>query len=227
MANIYHEDSYKKEITTKIKSVFVEDGKTFAVLEDNIFYPQGGGQKGDRGTIELDQKKITVVNTIKDPHASNTALLEIVDGLTEDDAEQEVTATLNWDFRYSQMRLHTTVHYIHILIEKVLGKAIDYPITSDIQDGFAYNRYENQEITAEIVTQVKAELLKVISKAHEVTTYPDELKGDEGYRWWESNGHKIPCGGTHVANTKEVGNVEITFSQKKGTQTVKVILQES
>ena len=58
---LYMEDSYLKEITTKIKNV----NEKFVVLQETIFYPSSGGQPNDTGFIIKDDKKYKVINVLK------------------------------------------------------------------------------------------------------------------------------------------------------------------
>jgi alanyl-tRNA synthetase/misacylated tRNA(Ala) deacylase len=105
------------------------------------------------------------------------------------------------------------------MLEKVLGKQLKPPKTSDIEDGFAFNRYDKTgELTPEVVEKANTELRDHIDKGAEITTYPDKEK--EGFRWWECLDYKIPCGGTHIANLNEVGELEIKLTSKKGKPTV-------
>ena len=222
MKNKFNEDSYLKEVSTKIKSIFSEDEKNCVQLEDNIFYPQGGGQKGDSGMLIIAGKNLKVVNTVKDKYSDEGILLITEEKLPDDTVGSEILCKLDWDFRYKQMKLHTAVHLHHCIIEKVAGKKVQYPQTSDIQDGFAFNRYEKDVISQDLVELANNEFRKVISEGAEVKTYTDAEK--EGFRWWECLGFKIPCGGTHVANISEIGEVGVTYSQKKGKSTVNISL---
>lgn len=222
MNNLYHEDPYLKEIETNVSFTQEEDGKSYVSLEKNIFYPQGGGQKGDRGYLIVEGKKITVLNTVKDPYSTGGVLLVVEDGKQVGLDGKGAKAVIDWDFRYKQMRLHSTVHYHHIALEESLGEKLPYPETSDIQDGFAYNRYGTAKISEELVMKANVLLTKIIEEGKVVENYPDEEK--EGYRWWEVDGYKIPCGGTHIKNMNEIGKVEISYSEKKGKQTIRFSL---
>ncbi len=222
MANVFNDDAYKKEIQTKIKHVFEENGKICVDLDDNIFYPKGGGQKGDKGVLIYDDKRIKVVDTIKDQYDEAGAILIVETKPEEGIIGKDITAKIDWEFRYRQMKLHSALHLYHCLIEKVLGKKINNPITADIQDSFAFSRYENQDITEEVVNSATKELVNLISPGAEIKTYPDPEKA--GWRWWECLGYKIPCGGTHVRDAKEIGNIEVKFSTKKGNPTINISL---
>lgn len=223
--NVFYKDFYLKELTNvKIMSIFQEDGNNCVIVDKNIFYPQGGGQKGDRGILIYKNTNVIVKNTIKDKYSEGASLL-FTETILPQDAEGElVTSILDWDFRYAQMRLHTACHFHHCMLEKVLGKVIKPPKTSDIQEGFVYNRYEenNEIITSEVMEAANKEMRDMISQGAEVITYPDPEK--EGYRWWQCLSWKIPCGGTHLANVKEIGNIDITMSRKKGMSTINIRL---
>ncbi|MFH1564894.1 MAG: alanine--tRNA ligase-related protein [bacterium] len=212
-----------RELRTRIKSIFTEDDKNCIQLEDNIFYPKGGGQRGDKGILIIDGKNIQIIDTLKDQYSDDGVLIITEEQVDESNVGKDVECSLDWDFRYNQMKLHTSVHLHHCIIERVAGKKMPYPQVSSIEEtGFAFNRYESKEITEELIDKANSEFRKVISEGAEVTTYPDAEKA--GFRWWECLGYKIPCGGTHVKDISEIGEVSIKYSTKKGKPTVKITL---
>lgn len=220
MIKYYYEDKYKKELQTKIINIFLENGKCFLMLEDSIFYPQGGGQKGDRGYLILDKKKINIVNTINDKNYNNILIME--DVIDNKYIGFDVDCYLDWDFRYRQMRLHTALHMFHSIIEEVKGDILDYPIISTIEDGFAYNKYDENSFDIEILEDVQKRFYELIKTSNKVVTYPDLEK--DNYRYWECMNYKIPCGGIHIDTLNEVGNVKVEVSHKKKAITVKILL---
>jgi Ser-tRNA(Ala) deacylase AlaX len=221
--NTFYDDFYRKEIDTIIKSSFEEDGRHCLQIQQNIFYPHGGGQKGDKGKVTIDDKEFHVLDTMKDQYSDDGVLLIIDDLPAEDLKEKTVKCQLDWEFRYKQMRLHTAVHFHHCMLEKVNQNKVPHPKVSDIQDGFAFNRYDNKGITEEMVNAANKEFLDAIKKGATVTTYADPDK--KGFRWWECLGFKIPCGGTHVSNLSEIGDVDIEYSKKKGQPTINIKLK--
>jgi Ser-tRNA(Ala) deacylase AlaX len=66
-------------------------------------------------------------------------------------------------------------------------------------------------------------LCQEVKKENSIGTYPDKTK--EGYRYWKYQDSIIPCVGTHVDNTKEIGKINYDYSFKKGHQTIKIILE--
>lgn len=194
-------------------------------LQDSIFYPKGGGQKGDRGVLVVAGSAVKIIDTQKDQYSSDGGNLLIADGAVPEGIEgQSVHTELDWDFRYRQMRLHSCVHLHHCMMEKVKGGKVTYPKTSNIEDGFAFNRYDDPTIDEELVRRANEEMLSAIVAGAEVKTYPDPEKAEVGYRWWESLNYKIPCGGTHIKNLSEIGKIEINFSRKAKMPTITITL---
>lgn len=234
LKNLFNEDAYLKKNETIIHGRPIIEDKHYLVLVDTIFYPQGGGQKGDRGTITFKDQTVKVINTIKHPELRGVLVQidqELIDTPLYENVDDKLAAKpylickLDWPFRYAQMRLHTTLHLYHCLLEKVLGKPVEYPKISSIKDdNTAFLQYENSDINEEICQKAFELLLEEIAGGCEVITYPDQEK--DGYRWWKYKEWTIPCGGTHVKNTKEIGAIEYTYRAKKGHQTIDFILKE-
>ncbi len=223
MSNKFNDSAYLKEIDTEITGFFEENGSLCVKLLDNIHHPHGGGQKGDKGVLLVDGREYKIIDTVKDKYSeSGEVLLVISESLPEGIVGKAAVVKVDWDFRYRQMRLHTAVHLHHCMLEKAAGKQLPPPKTSDIQDGFAFNRYECKEITPELVDSANSLFTNAVSTGAAVKTYADASK--KGFRWWESLGFKIPCGGTHVADLGEIGDVTIAYSKKSGKQTVTITL---
>ena len=213
---LYHTDPYRKEAETKVVASFEDAGRYFIGLADCLFYPQGGGQKGDRGFLLQSGLKIPVIDTVKDQYSNNgRPLLVCEKEYMELVVDSPVSAVLDWDRRYKQMRLHGIVHLHHCMMEKILGHRLPNPTTSDLQDdATAYNRYDTKEVTGDLVNKANGELENVIAAGAEVTTTDDPEKS--GFRRWHCLGYSIPCGGTHVKDVAEIGKLEVSFSERKG-----------
>lgn len=226
--NIFYEDPYRKEVKTTITDVFSTGGKNYVEVAENIFHSHGGGQKGDRGTLTIDGQTFTVIDTVKNPnniytHLDSNALV-IETEVPNSFVGKEVVCKLDWNFRYRQMRLHSAVHLHHCMLEKVSGRSLPPPKTSDIQDGFAFNRYEDKQISQDLVDKANAAFLDVVAHGAEIYTYPDP-SGRKGFRWWKCGGYEIPCGGTHPSNVSEIGEVEFSYATKKGAPTINIRLK--
>lgn len=227
---LYYKDCYLTESTGYITdSGYDEKGRPFVTVSPTIFHPHGGGQKGDRGSISFVEEgdksrfgdgKIEVVDTRKGVLGSNLILTRelvipasrpILDGV-------EVHLFLDWGFRYMQMRLHSTAHLLHCFVEDVIGKQVEFPRTSDLQETFGLNRYEipgliNESQLAEVIRRLN----NFIQEGHEVCIGYDDTPGaPPEARVWRCGKWTIPCGGTHIKSVKEIGVVTAKLSTKRG-----------
>lgn len=214
----YYENQALNSTTTKIIKAFEENGKNYAMLEDSLFYPQGGGQKGDRGTLEINGEIFQVLTTVKDENYNSIVVLDKL-------PETNVIAncTLNREFRDIQRRLHTSLHLIHAAIEYVKGSELEYPTLSLIDENFAVNKYKDTAFEMEIIDKAIEQFNLWINEDHEVITYADDT--NENYRYWKCMNVIIPCGGIHVNHLSEIGNVKISVSHKKKAYSVRIDLE--
>lgn len=222
MIKYYYEDKTKKELKTVIKDTFKENDRCFVRLEDSIFYPQGGGQKGDRGYLVLDNQKYNIVNSIKDEGYNSILIMDC-----EVDRKYigaDVNCYLDWDFRYKQMRLHTALHLYHALIEEMIDDKLENPLLSTIEDGYAVNKYDENAFDINILEKVTEKFKELVKTGAPVATYSDQDK--ENYRYWKCMDYVIPCGGVHVDNLHEIGDVDIEITHKKKAITVKIVLDK-
>jgi alanyl-tRNA synthetase/misacylated tRNA(Ala) deacylase len=224
MANLFYDQKYLKEFKTKYVSSFQKDGHNCIVLDESIFYPQGGGQKGDRGRLVIDGTSYNVANTIKNQNSEPGEILLLTDELVPEAPKNggNVDCFLDWDFRYKQMKLHTCVHLHHCMIESIAGKKVHNPDVSTIEDGFALNRYVIGSIDVSILDEANNKFLEMIKTHAQVITYPDKEKN--GFRWWECLEFKIPCGGIHIDYLDEIKSATINVNSKKGYNTIKIAL---
>lgn len=221
MIKYYYEEKNKKELNTKILEIFEENDKCFIRLEDSIFYPQGGGQKGDRGYLIIDNQRYNIINSIKDEEYNSILIME--DIIDKKYIGFDVECHLDWDFRYRQMRLHTSLHIYHVLIEKISGTKLDNPLLSMIEDGYAVNRYDENSFDINILKEVTSKFKELIKTDTKVITYPDKENGN--YRYWECMNYIIPCGGIHVDNLNEINDVDIEITHKRKAITIKITLK--
>ncbi|MFM0286262.1 alanyl-tRNA editing protein [Paraburkholderia megapolitana] len=236
---LFREDAYLTHCDAAITAID-EQG---IHLDQTVFYPLGGGQAGDAGTLTLaDGTHIAIADTRK-------AKFE---GATPDDAvhvpaaDQDellarlavgdrVTATLDWARRYRHMRLHTASH----LMCAVLPYPVDgCSITVD------YARLDFATVEPIERELVEARLAELVGGAHSVATewITDEemqqrpelvrtmsVKPPMGLgrvRLLRIEGIDLqPCGGTHVRNTQEIGALRVAKLEKKSARTRRLVLE--
>ena len=98
---IYLKDSYTKSFEEKI--LLVEGDKI--ITQDSSFYAQSGGQPGDKGVLEINDKKFNVINTVK----HELGIAHVVDSENLNLSGQ-IKGHIDWDHRYRLMKMHTTMH---------------------------------------------------------------------------------------------------------------------
>ena len=109
---LFREDSYQRSCEARVLSV----SERGLILDRTVFYPTGGGQPGDTGSlVTADGTSVVVVDTRKDDETG--CVTHLVEGDPPLHLEGvEVTATIDWDRRHRLMRVHTLLHLLCSLI---------------------------------------------------------------------------------------------------------------
>ncbi|HEX8492919.1 MAG TPA: alanyl-tRNA editing protein [Pyrinomonadaceae bacterium] len=223
----FYDDVYAREMDADVVE-YGSDEKfgPFLVFNRTIFHPHGGGQKGDRGRVFFHEQPFgecpSELNITDTRGEKGGTIRHIIDRNLGDEAMlklpgTKVTLQLNWDFRYTQMRLHSSSHLIHIFMERLVGRTLPPPRISDILEDYGLNVYETVlDIKPEDMPKVVSNMNEFLAAGHEITTYPDPDPQKPTYRYWKCEDVVIPCGGTHPHSTSEVGPISATLSTKKG-----------
>jgi len=220
---LYHTDAYLKEFDATVIAV---DGNKIA-LERTAFYPGGGGQPNDVGTITSGAQTWNVIKVSKqgadiwheldrEPPAIGTA----------------VHGTLDWERRYQLMRTHTAMHILCGVIYRDYGASVTggnmEPLKGRMDFEFETMR---QEFVKQIEEKINVEVanarpthVKILPR-DEAFQIPDLIRtkisllppGIPEVRTVEIEGLDLQAdGGTHVANTSEVGHIRVTDYKSKG-----------
>ena len=221
---IFLNDSYVKEFQAPIQ--LVEDDKV--ITADSCFYAQSGGQPGDKGSLEINGEKFNVINTLK--HEKGIA--HVLDQPCSSSAG-EATGIIDWDHRYRLMRMHTSMH--------LLCAALPYYVTGG-SIGLEKSRidFDLGEETFEFET-LNTIINEFIQHAHPISyqwitneelDQQPELVRTLSVKPPRTNDKirlvKIgtidlqPCGGTHVANTSEIGEFQFIKYESKGKMNKRV-----
>jgi alanyl-tRNA synthetase len=236
----YYEQPYERTKRCWIDGAGIDDKNRLVVMcSESIFYPAGGGQKGDRGKIVIPETIMTAAKaegnllpralTIADTRKENGFVAQYVKEAVSPElldthivGKETVLAELDWNFRYTQMRLHSAAHLIHLFMEQVLGRQVPNPNLSDIQEARGVNRYEiDSLVTAEQLNEATRLMNEFDAAGHEIRTSPDTDPGRPSWaRLWQCENWKIPCGGVHPANTTEIGPIQTNLSAKKSQTTI-------
>ena len=207
------------------------------ILDRTVFYPQGGGQAGDGGALMLaDGTQIAIIDARKSKlHAGAVLHVPAPDAnLSRVSPGSSVTARINWHRRHRQMRFHTSTHLLCALVPHPVDGC---SITAE------YARLDFHMVEPLDKEALNAGLARLVSEAHavrhrwiteaELDANPGLVRsmsvqpprGQGHVRLLEIEGVDLqPCGGTHVANTAEIGAVVVTKIEKKSAMTRRVVL---
>jgi misacylated tRNA(Ala) deacylase len=222
---LFREDSYLKSCTA---TVTLADSNTVCV-DQTIFYPLGGGQPGDTGTMVWDADSARIVDTRNSAEGIRHVLEEGA-GVPPEGASVELS--LDWDRRYIHMRMHTAMHLLGSILQygvtggniSVEKSRLDFDM-EDTVDKEAVSAALKDLITANHQISCRwiseAELDANPALVRTMSVQPPRGRGD--IRLLDIDGVDLqPCGGTHVASTGEVGAVRIGKVEKKGRRNRRV-----
>ncbi|MBM9594407.1 alanyl-tRNA editing protein [Roseitranquillus sediminis] len=227
---LFREDAYLREAVGRVLEV--QDGSV--VLDSSIFYPQGGGQPGDKGTLTWDGGEMAVSNTIKG-EGGKIVLLSPEGPLPS--VGTEVRQLLDWERRFSHMRVHTALHLLSVVIPlPVTGGQIgtekgrlDFDMAEAPEDKDDIERRLVELIEADLPVfedwisdeelRANPQLVKTMSVAPPTGAGRVRLiRIGDG----EAQVDLQPCGGTHVARTGEIGPITLGKVENKGARNRRV-----
>ena len=224
---LFREDSYRRECEAVVTFV---DGNVLRT-DRTVFYPLGGGQPGDTGTVSWDTQQRAIVDT----RYVDGEIAHILDeAAAAPPVGTAVRLAIDWDRRYRHMRMHTAMH--------LLGAVLRYGVTGGNISADKSRLDFDMEDAVDKET-VATELSRLVAGDHavscrwiseeELDANPDLVRtmsvrpprGKGAIRLLEIAGVDLqPCGGTHVRSTGEVGAVRIGKVEKKGRRNRRVNL---
>lgn len=222
---LFQTDSYLKEFSAEILET--DSSENAVILDRTAFYPGGGGQLCDTGLLHAGDKSYKVIKVKK----QEDKILHYIEGELPS-AGTEVEGQLDWENRYKLMRTHTAMHILCGVVwrdykAQVTGGNME-PLAGRMD--FEFENLESsliREIEEKVNQEVKAARdIKVnILPREEAFLIPDLIRtkinllpeGISHVRTVEITGLDLQAdGGTHVANTKEVGVMKIVEYKSKG-----------
>jgi len=226
---VFYQDSYLKTYHSEV--VEVVDGGV--ILAATIFYPQGGGQPGDTGRLTIGGRDYRVVDT---RYAEDRArIVHRIDGADLGDirAGDAVDMEIDWQRRHRLMRMHTSMHLICSLIDaQATGGAvgetesrIDFDLQGQVIDKeqltAALNQLVEQALPVTIGAITDEELDRNPGLVRTMSVQPPRGQGTVRTITIENTDYQ-PCGGTHVRNTAEIGELLVTGLKNKGKQNKRI-----
>ena len=221
---LFRNDSYLRECQAVVTGV----DERGIQLDKTVFYPTGGGQPGDTGSLVLaDGSRVAITNTVKDRESGDLLHLPAEDSVLPE-VGQPVTAVIDWDRRYSLMRMHSAMHVLCSLIDGgVTGGSV----------GTDRSRIDFDLAESPDKAELEARINQLISEGHavEIGSISDEeleanpelirtmsVKPPMGAGQVRTvriqNVDYQPCGGTHVRSSSEIGAIRVGKIEKKGRQ---------
>jgi misacylated tRNA(Ala) deacylase len=196
------------------------------ITDRTVFYATGGGQPGDRGTLmRADGTTLRISTAVWEDAAKSVVVHVPAEGEALPNPGERVTLHLDWPLRLLRMRTHTGLH--------LLSVALPYPVTGgSVGDGEGRLDFDIPDMIEKEEVQAKLDALLSTPAAVSDRWISDaELDANPGLvktmsvqpprssgrvRLVEIAGLDLqPCGGTHVANTSEIGRIEVTQIEKK------------
>jgi len=224
---LFHTDAYLREFDATV--VAADSAQSSVVLDRTAFYPGGGGQPCDTGQLYCGELRLEVVKVKKEDDAVVHLLTA---GAALPDDGTTVRGILDWERRYQLMRTHTAMHILCGVVWRDYGAQVTGGNMEPLEGrmDFEFERMERDlvdEIEAKINAEVAAErdvVVRIMPRA-EAEEIPDLIRTKinlvpesiTDIRTVEIVGLDLQAdGGTHVANTREVGRLRVVDYKSKG-----------
>jgi misacylated tRNA(Ala) deacylase len=220
---LFQRDSYLREFDAT--AVAAEDRSV--ALDRTAFYPGGGGQPGDEGTITFGGE----TRAVEKVRRSGDLMWHDLDGLAPD-IGAEVAGVLDWTRRYALMRTHTALHILCGVVWRDYGAKVT---GGNMQPLSGRMDFEFEHMRGELVREIEAKVNAEVGAGRPIEVRfldrdaadrdPDLIRtkinllpaGITEVRVVDIDGLDLQAdGGTHVKNTGEVGSVQVTGYKSKG-----------
>jgi misacylated tRNA(Ala) deacylase len=227
---LFLKDSYLRKFETRVVRLAGRE----AILGSTAFYPGGGGQPPDKGTLGVGPVRAKVV----DVRRGGAEIVHVLDNPIPDSV-RDLKGELDWERRYAHMRHHTALH----VLSGVIWRNFEAKVTGGQMraDRARMDFSFPGEWTVDVVGEIERLTNEALASARSVKVYrlprEEALKNADLIRTQvnlvpervrvirivEIEGLDTQAdGGTHVANTREVGQMEITGHKSKGRQNKRI-----
>ncbi len=210
---LFWEDPYLTQLETSITSVKGND----ITVEQTIFFAFSGGQESDDGTIgnsrvlEARTEGQEIVYTLENGHGFEPG--------------DQVRMEINWERRYKLMRLHFAAEIVLELVYRKLDSI--KKIGAHIAQDKARIDFEWGENISKVFPVIQKEALGIIETNQEIISAFSDEETEE--RYWEMRGFaRVPCGGTHLRRTGEIGEIELKRKNPgKGKERIEIYISKN
>ncbi|MEO9904159.1 alanyl-tRNA editing protein [Nisaea sp.] len=226
---LFREESYLKSCTAKV----LASGPDGVMLDRTVFYPTGGGQPGDSGTLTGPGGTLAINEAVK---GEGGILHKLEEGAAIPAVGDDVEVTLDWDRRYKHMRIHTALHLLCSVVDGGVtggqigaGKGrLDFDIPGERPEKEALTEQLNQIIAGDHGISISwitdDELAANPDLVRTMSVKPPMGSGKVRMIRIGDDVDFQPCGGTHVRSTAEIGSIQIGKIENKGKQNRRINL---
>lgn len=224
---LFLKDAYLREI----EAVLVSKVDSNLVFDRTVFYPTGGGQPCDTGTVFFHDQKASVSAVSK----NGDDVLHVLAEQSPIEIGETAKLSIDWDRRYSHMRHHTAIHIMDAVVHRKAGE-FGLITGSQIYEDRARVDFDFPEFSRDVAEKIVEEANAVIAEDHRIIirdlpqaealsipglarTGPgmELLKHLDIIRVIDIDGVDAQAdGGTHVRSTKEVGKIVMSGIESKG-----------
>lgn len=221
--------AYERSFDAKI----LKRGEGYLVLDRTLFYPEGGGQETDTGVLRYDGGESRVTRVEK-----KGIIKHYTDPMPPPGVDR-VRGEIDWARRHAHMRMHTAQHLVSGLVYDLFGgcRTVGNQLHADrSRIDFRPARFTDEDLKRieEETNQILARKLPVAIKFESRESLERRVKPDRAnldllpkhvtdLRVIEIEGQDAcPCGGTHVRNLGEIGQIRVLGKSSKGAETVRI-----
>src|SRR5262245_37368361 len=226
-SQLAYTDAYARSVEARVDAA---DGLS-VLLDSTVFYPGGGGQPSDIGRLTRvgDGASWAVVGARK---ADGEIVHDLEPGSPPPGVGDSVRAEIEWSRRHLLMRTHTALHVLCGVVWRDYGAQVT---GGNMEPGAGRMDFEFERMSGELVGEIEANVNRELGAEREVRVnvlprdeafaIPDLIRtkfnllppGIEEVRTIEIVALDLQAdGGTHVANTREVGSIRVTGYESKG-----------
>jgi len=210
---VFWEDPYLTELETHVTTVNGDD----ITVGETIFYALAGGQESDQGTIGNHRVLLArkegkeIVYTLEDGHGLKPGA--------------QVRMTIDWERRYKLMRLHFAAEIVLELAYQHLHSI--KKIGAHIAQDKARIDFEWGENISKMFPVIQEEARRIVEANQEIISAFSNEDAEE--RYWEIGEFaRVPCGGTHLRRTGEIGEIELKRKNPgKGKERIEITVSEN
>lgn len=221
---LYYQDAYLREFAARVVGRTTLGGQTAVALDRTAFYPTGGGQPADIGVLAVAGDPAAAA-AVMDVVADDGVIWHVVDRPL---AADNLVGAVDWDRRFDHMQQHTGQH----VLSQAFIQTHDAETVAFHLGGVACTIDLNRtDLGPEALAAAEVAANAIIDRALAVTpsfVEPEALaalplrkppKVTEGIRIVQVAGFDwSPCGGTHVANTAQIGAIKIAGTERRGAE---------